>query len=336
MAPALSVVLPMRNAAPFIRDALLSLQAQTFDDYEVLLQDDGSEDGCQHIAADEFARWDERFQLEVGPPLGVVAAANRAAARASTDLLVRMDADDLSTPDRLEKVYAFAQAHPDIAYFGSRIRYFPRENVGPGTAHYESWINGVVTPEEIWRDRFVEYPLPHPSTVVRRTLFDTLGGYRNGFFPEDYDFFLRAAARGTRFGKHPDVLLAWREGAHRTTKRDGRYGLDAFRACKAEHLLPILRRMERPVGIVGAGPDGKAWARVLTERGCPPHCFLDLHPGRIGNEIQGARVHGYEDLPALRGTFFLSAVGQKGARAQVREALHDAGLEEDVEFLCVQ
>ena len=69
MPPALSVVLPVRDAAPFVRDALRSLQSQTFEDYEVLIQDDGSEDGTQHIISDEFARWDERFQLEVGPPL---------------------------------------------------------------------------------------------------------------------------------------------------------------------------------------------------------------------------------------------------------------------------
>ena len=336
MTPALSVVLPVRNARPFLRDALRSLQAQDFEDFEVLLQDDGSDDGSQHIASDEFARWDERFQLEIGPPRGVVAAANRAAARASAPLLVRMDADDISTPDRLGKVHAFAQDHPDIGYFGSRIRYFPRENVGPGTAHYEAWINGLVSPEEIWRDRFVEYPLPHPSTAVRASLFRELGGYRNGFFPEDYDLFLRAAAQGTRFGKLPDVLLEWREGAHRTTRHDGRYGLEAFRALKAEHLLPLLSALGRPVGLVGAGPDGKAWAKALRAQGVSADCFLDVHPGRIGNEIQGLPVFAYDDLSRLRDHFFLVAVGQKGARAEVRAALTAGGLVEEQDFLCVQ
>jgi glycosyltransferase involved in cell wall biosynthesis len=334
--PALSVVLPVRNARPFLRDALRSLQAQDFEDFEVLLQDDGSDDGSQHIASDEFARWDERFLLEIGPPRGVVAAANRAAARASSPLLVRMDADDVSTPDRLGQLHAFAQAHPDIGYFGSRIRYFPRENVGPGTAHYETWINALVTPEEIWRDRFVEYPLPHPSTAVRTALFQALGGYRPGFFPEDYDLFLRAAALGTRFGKIPEVLLEWREGAHRTTRHDGRYGLDQFRALKAEHLVPLLGATGRPVGIVGAGRDGKSWVKALRAQGHEPVCFLDVHPGRIGNEIQGLPVFAYDDLSRLRDHFFLSAVGQKGAREEVRAALLAAGLVEETDFLCVQ
>ena len=334
--PALSVVLPVRDGGRYFREALLSLQRQTLEDFEVLIQDDGSSDGSPHIAADDFARWDERFLLEVGPPRGVAAAANRAAARARSELLVRMDADDLAHPERLEKQLAFAKAHPDIDYFGSRVRYFPREHVGPGAEHYETWINAVVTPEEIWRDRFVEDPLPHPSAVVRRPLFDELGGFRDGDFPEDYDFFLRAAALGTRFGKHPDVLLEWREGEHRTTRHDGRYGLDRFRALKVQHLLPLLAALARPVGIVGAGPDGKSLAKLLAAGGRPIHCFVDVHPGRIGNEIHGARVYAYDDVGALADCYFLVAVGQKGARAQVRAALTESGLTEEADFLCVQ
>lgn len=340
-APALSVVLPVRNGGRFLRAALKSLQAQTHEDFEVLVQDDGSSDGSAHVVADDFARWDERFRLEVGPPRGVVAAANRAAARARSDLLVRMDADDLCHPERLEKMLAFARAQPEVGCFASRVHFFPRENVGPGTVHYETWINSVLTPDEIWRDRFVEYPLPNPSILVRKELFERLAGYREGDFPEDYDFFLRAAAAGTAFAKHPEVLLEWREGEHRTTRHDSRYGLDRFRALKVEHLLPLLARLGRPVGIIGAGPDGKSLAKLLLAAGQPLRCFVDVHPGRIGNEIQGTRVHGYEDLGALAPCYFLAAVGQKGARAQVRAALDAAGLCEtslqgDGDYLCVQ
>jgi len=335
-APALSVVLPVRNGGRYFREALRSLQAQTLEDFEVLVQDDGSTDGSPHVVADDFARWDERFRLEVGPPRGVVAAANRAAQRARSDLLVRMDADDLCRPERLEKLLAFSEAHPEVDYFGSRIRYFPRENVGPGTAHYETWINGIVSSDEIRRERFVEYPLPHPSTAVRKALFERLGGYRDGNFPEDYDLFLRAAAAGTVFGKHPDVLLDWREGEHRTTRHDGRYGLDRFRALKVEHLLPVLDALKRPIGIVGAGRDGKSWAKLLLAADRRVDCFLDVHPGRIGNEIQGVRVRGYDEIDEMRGCFFLAAVGQKGARDEVRAALLAAGLREEGDFLCVQ
>ena len=132
------------------------------------------------------------------------------------------------------------------------------------------------------------------------------------------------------------MLLDWREGEHRTTRHDPRYGLDRFRHCKVQHLVPLLESQGRPVGIVGAGKDGKAWAAALAEAGQPASCFVDVHPGRIGNEIQGLRVHAYDDIPQLAPTFFLAAVGQKGGRAQVRTALVEAGLVELEDFLCVQ
>jgi hypothetical protein len=216
------------------------------------------------------------------------------------------------------------------------VRFFPRDVLGAGMLHYETWLNGLLTHAEIHASRFVEYPLPNPTVAIRRSVFEEVGGYRQGPFPEDYEFFLRAAAAGVRFAKHPAVLVHQREGAHRTTKRDPRYGLDRFHALKVEHLAPALRRRGRAIAIVGAGRDGKRWAKSLRAADLTPRWFVDVHPGRIGSEIQGAQVIAYDDLSKAEGAFFLAAVGRKGARTQVRASLEAAGLVEERDYLCVQ
>jgi len=325
----------VRDAAAYLGETLASLSAQTFADFEVVVHDDGSSDGTLDLLR-EAQRQDDRITYAAGSPEGVAHAANEACRRARGALLVRIDGDDLARPERLERLVELAAEHPEAGFFGSRVRFFPREAVGPGTVHYEAWINSLLTHEEIHAARFVEYPIPNPSVALRREVFEALGGYRHGPFPEDYDFFLRAAASGVVFAKHPEVLLDWREGEHRTTKHDPRYGLDRFHALKVEHLAPWLRRLGRPLAIVGAGRDGKRWARSLREVGLPPRWFVDVHPARIGQEILGARVVGYADLTSLEGAFFLAAVGQKGARAQVRAALEAADLHEERDVLCVQ
>lgn len=334
-APPVSVVLPVRDGARTVGETLRSLAAQTFTEFEIVVVDDGSTDATREIVQ-EHAREDARVRLYEGPAAGVAHAANDAARHARGDWLVRIDADDLARPARLARLRELALAHPEAGLLSSRVRFFPREVLGAGTLHYEAWLNGLLTHAEIHADRFVEYPLPNPTVAIRADVFAALGGYRQGPFPEDYDFFLRAAAAGVGFAKHPDVLLDQRESPHRTTKHDARYGLDRFHALKVEHLAPHLEALGRPLAIVGAGPDGKRWAKSLRAVGLQPAWFVDLHPARIGSEIQGARVIGYEDLEQTRGAFYLSAVGRKGGRAEVRRALTEAGLTEEADFLCVQ
>lgn len=334
-APPVSIVLPVRNGGAYFFEALESLRVQTFEDIEILVQDDGSTDGSIEVARD-FAARDPRFRLQTGTGNGVAHAATVATERAQGELIVRMDADDIARPERVASLLELAAAHPEAGYLGSRARYFPRENVGPGMAAYETWQDGLLTHEQIHRDRYVEYPIPHPTTALRRSVWKLVGGFRDGPFPEDYDHFLRAAAAGVRFAKHPDVLLDWREGAHRTTKNDKRYGLDRFHELKVEHLAPELRALGRPIGIVGAGRDGKRWAKSLRAVDLTPTCFVDVHPGRIGQRIQDVPVIGYDELASVRGAFLLSAVGAAGARAGVRATLTDAGLVELQDFLCVQ
>ncbi len=334
-APPVSVVLPVRDGAAYLAETLRSLGAQTYADFEVVVVDDGSTDDTAAIVR-TCAREDERIRLAAGPAAGVAHAANEAARLACGDLLVRIDGDDLARPERIASLLALADEHPEAGVLASRVRFFPREGLGAGMRHYEAWLNGLLTHADIHASRFVEYPLPNPTVAIRRHVFEQLGGYRQGPFPEDYDFFLRAAAAGVVFAKHPAVLIDQREGDHRTTKRDPRYGLDRFHALKVEYLAPILRGMGRAIAIVGAGPDGKRWAKSLRAADLSPRWFVDVHPGRIGSEIQGARVIAYEDLAEAEGAYVLAAVGRKGAREQVRASLEAAGLLEERDYLCVQ
>ena len=334
-APPVSIVMPVRNGLPFVEEALASIEAQTYGDFEIVVQDDGSTDATPDVL-EAWTKRDARLRFAAGPGRGVAHAANEAMRRARGALLVRMDADDVCRPERVEQLVAFAAAHPDVGYFGSRTRYMPRATLGPGMRRYEGWLDGLLTHEDIHASRFVEYPIPHPSTAVRREVVDAIGGYRQGPFPEDYDWFLRAAAAGVRFGKHPDVLLDWREGDHRSTKRDPRYGLDRFRALKLEHLVPLLTARGRPVALVGAGRDGKAWAHGLQAAGCEVACFVDRRPGRRDQRIAGVPVKGDEVLDERSDLFLLVAIGRDAIRAELRTALTAGGRSEGRDFLCVQ
>src|SRR3954453_1059263 len=100
--PGVSVLIPARDAAATLDEALASIQAQTFTDWEAIVVDDGSVDETPRLL-ERWACRDPRFRIVRNPdPLGIVASLNRALESASAPLIARMDADDISLPRRFE------------------------------------------------------------------------------------------------------------------------------------------------------------------------------------------------------------------------------------------
>lgn len=339
--PSVSILLPARDAASTLEEALASLAAQTHADWECLLVDDGSRDGTRAIARAWAAR-DRRIRLiPFDEPRGIVASLERAAAEARAPRLARQDADDRSHPRRLERALALLEGDPSLGAVACRVRLFPEESLAGGWRAYGEWLNAALTPQEIAREIWVESPLPHPAVVLRREAFAQCGGYREVPWPEDYDLWLRMHLAGWRFAKSPETLYDWRHHARRLTCRDPRYAPAAFLACKLEHLDARLRR--HPLILWGAGREGRRLARALAARGLAPRAFIDIDPRKIGGVRQGHPVFSPAALEAggplsraeLSGSLILVAVGSRGARAIIRSRLAALGRIETEDYLCL-
>lgn len=333
-APDISVLLPVRDGAPYVQEALNSLFAQTFPCFEIIAVDDGSRDSTPAIL-EANASVDARLQGVRQPPTGLVAALERARALARGRYLARMDADDVAEPRRLERQRAFLEAHPAVGACGSLVRSFPRSALRAGARRYERWINALVEPEAIERDIFVECPIPHPTFFARTSVLEAVGGYQDRGWPEDYDLVLRLWARGIRLGKVPDPLLRWRDRPDRLSRVHPAYSPDAFRRCKVHYLVRTLLRGKDGAVVWGAGPVGKAFARALTAAGGRLRAFVELDPRKIGQTIHGAPVIPPREIQRHRDAFFVAAVGQPGAREEIRGALRHAGFVELRDFAAV-
>ena len=172
--------------------------------------------------------------------------------------------------------------------------------------------------------------------MIRREVFDQIGGYREVPWAEDYDFWLRLIESGARIGKVDEQLLDWIDSDSRLTRTDEHYSQTSFLQAKAHFLarLPIVR--ERGVAICGAGPIGKRLGRLLRAEGVEIHAFFDISERRIGNEIGGVRILGNDAHPLAGRPVLLGAVGLRGARQRVRDvvlALDDYA--EGRDFFCV-
>ena len=318
MNPLVSVVLPVHNGGIFLSQAVDSILSQTFENFELLLIDDRSTDAA--IAA--LDKSDPRLRIYQSRGRGVVDAFNTGFALGLGEFIARMDADDISLPDRFRCQLGYLENHPSIDISGCSVEMFSERGIQGGLERYQNWLNSVREPEQVHQQIFIESPLPNPGLLFRQAALKQLGGYRNNGWPEDYDLLLRADAANMQMGKPEPVLLRWREHENRLTHTDPLYKRQKFMQAKS-HFLVHHRLQGRPVIIWGAGPTGRLMFDLLTTEGGKIEGFIEVHPRRIGGQKRGLPVWPIDKVDSLGNSMLLVAVGAAGAREEIGTYLHE-------------
>jgi GT2 family glycosyltransferase len=205
-APTLSVVMTVYNTERYVAEAVESVLAQTFRDFEFVIVDDGSTDGSTTILND-YAKRDARIRLTSRPNTGIVAAANEGIGVARGKYLARMDSDDVCVPHRFETQVRYLDEHPECVLVGSRVTV-----VDPyGSPVFDS--GQKLTHEEIDAELLTSgggWAVVQPSAMMRTDAVRKVGGYRGRHnVSEDQDLFLRLAEVG-RVANLPERLLRYR------------------------------------------------------------------------------------------------------------------------------
>ena len=203
--PLVSVIMPAYNVEPYIGAAIESALEQTFDDYEILIVDDGSTDRTASIAAAYGAR-SERIRLITQANRGLSAARNAALRAARGAFLALLDGDDIWDPGFLEQQMAVFRAAA-----GSIHR--DRQRICLG-----SWRDGQpaqpypdVRPEPTLLTVLEDEQAIFVMSVFRRSVYEGIGGFDEALRTnEDYDYWIRAAAAGFVFARNDQPLGRYR------------------------------------------------------------------------------------------------------------------------------
>ena len=200
--PTVSVVMSVHNGEAYLAPAIESILAQTYRDFELVVIDDGSSDTTPEIIHQYTS--DARVRVITQENAGLVAALNRGVSAARSELLARMDADDLSLPERLERQVAFLDAHPEVALVGSCYRTIDEkgraltEFIAPSLNH------------DLCRKLYICNPFPHGGIMMRRVAFERAGRYRACYTTtEDYDLWRRMVGRA-HIANLPQILYVYR------------------------------------------------------------------------------------------------------------------------------
>lgn len=187
--PKVSVVMASRKPNPaMLKEAMVSILGQTYEDFELIIVDDGSDSPIEPIV--ERLSKDTRIRIYRIEPSGLGAALNYGISKAEGDYIARLDDDDMMLPSRLEKQVAFLERHFDVSCVGTWFydkvgsKYYPHRKF---PLDHDDIIKGLLA---------CRFQLAHTSVMFRKSAWQAIGGYRVAGGGQDLDLFLQLGTVG--------------------------------------------------------------------------------------------------------------------------------------------
>lgn len=230
MSPKVTVLMPVYNGAPYLKEAIESILSQTFKDFEFIIIDDGSTDNSYEIARSYL---DQRIKLYKNEfNLRVAETLNKGIKLAQGEYIARMDADDVSLPNRLARQVNFLDSHPDITIVGSWVKVI-------GDTHEYVW-KYESNPEKLKTKMFFNCSVAHPTIMMRKKAMLDNNLWYNNMGVEDFDLWARACEK-IKMSNINKVFLHYRINTNQSSGT-----LSAFHA---EGLNEVLTQQIKKLGI---------------------------------------------------------------------------------------
>ena len=304
--PAISVLMSVYNGELFLAQAVESILAQDFTDFEFIIINDGSQDSSSDMLH-RYAQEDSRICLHEQDNKGLVAALNKGLKLAQAPLIARMDADDIALPDRLGVQKAHMDANLDTGVLGSAVMIIDSQSEAVKPMSYPQ--GGEMLDHYL---KNLGSPLAHPAVMMRREIALQVGGYREAFkHAEDYDLWLRMQ-KVTNIENLPGILLHYRQHDQKVSVQ---HSYDQARAsllaryinCRDLNLKALadfdalrasLSHSERNK-IDWEVLDVMAGSYLLTPRAINFSDFEQKQPAKIGPESQAVAVRVFCKLSCI-------------------------------------
>jgi len=211
--PLVSVVMPVYNAEKYLAEAIESILNQTYKNFEFIIVDDGSKDKSLEIIK-EYAKKDKRIiYFRNKNNLKICKTLNKGIKAARGKYIARMDADDISLPNRFEEQVKFLEKNLKVGVVGSWIEIFNEDNNRNFIRKYP------VRDEELRKKIFFYSPFAHPSVIIRKKALKTVNPYNEKYvLAEDLELWFRVGER-YEFANIPHTLLRYRDHKESETNK---------------------------------------------------------------------------------------------------------------------
>lgn len=252
MEPKISVLMGIYNCADTLSESLDSLLNQTYQNFVIIMCDDGSKDNTYEVARNYVDRYPEKFiLLKNEKNMGLTYTLNKCLDKAETKYVARQDGDDISYPDRFQKEYDFLEIHSEYSFVSCAMDYADEQGI---------WNTGTVINEPEMKNFIFGSPFCHAPSMTRTEVLKSINGYRdidNTRGVEDYDLWFRLYAAGYRGYNLSEALYQMFDGrdaqSRRTFKRrqnEAWVMYNGFKDCKVNPLFRLFALKPIIVGLL--------------------------------------------------------------------------------------
>lgn len=277
----ISIILPFRNAAPWILDCLHSIQAQAFSQWELIAINDHSTDQTEALI---ISLRDSRIQIVSNEGQGIVDALVTGFGHCTGVCITRMDADDEMPADRLARMWEALEEAPPKTLVTGLVQYFPKGEISEGYQKYQEWLNDINLTGQQWANVYRECVIASPNWMMRTVELREIGGFAGLTYPEDYDLVFRWYRHGFRIAVVPETTLLWREHPQRTSRTSVHYAQEAFFHLKMNQFIQN-EYLGGPLVIWGKNEKSRLTTQILSAHGVTP-LLLDLENYREITRLQ--------------------------------------------------
>ncbi|MCR9173922.1 MAG: glycosyltransferase [bacterium] len=246
----ISILLPYRNAAPWMEETIRSIQNQHHENWELIAVDDYSSDETTTLIQGFN---DPRIRVKKNAGEGIIPALQTALNQATGDYITRMDADDRMPEDKLEVLLKHAKQERCVVT--GKVQYFSESEVSEGYRKYENWLNERIEQNDHYDHIYRECVIASPNWLVPTKFLREDLIFEQLQYPEDYDMTFLWKKYGYQIIPVNQVTHHWREHPGRTSRNSEVYDQPSFFQLK----LDWFQRNEngKTLGVFGAGPKGK-------------------------------------------------------------------------------
>ncbi|MBL1279838.1 MAG: glycosyltransferase [Fluviicola sp.] len=338
----ISIILPVKDTAKYLKTCVDSILAQTYENWELLAVDDASSDACYSILQN-YAQKDERIKALQNPNPRLLNALRFGYAHSSGELIHRMDSDDVMPKDKLEMMVAGFEnlnRHENLnqqttnhnVLITGATEYFSDEGpIGDGFKRYDKWLMELAKKQSYREEVYKECVIPSNCWLVHRDDFDRIGAFSPDTFPEDYDLCFRFIAGGLKIIGLPKVLHHWRDRSDRISRNWEVYKDNRFFELKVHYFFKMDRDKSRPLVLWGAGKNGKDLAKLVLKENKDLHWVCD-NEKKIGKDIYEVRMQHFSSLSELNSPQIIIAVASPEGQVEISRELARMNFEKGVDY----
>ncbi len=280
----ISILIPVKNAAPFLSECFISILSQTETNWEAIFVDDHSTDESLAILQAVSKRFPQ-IQVYSSDGQGIVPALQTAYSHASGTMITRMDADDVMPNHKLELLKNHLESLGLGHVATGKVKYFSQEELGDGYIRYQNWLNELAENNHHYQDLYKECVVPSAGFMIYRSDMDKIGAFEQPIYPEDYDLVFRFYQYGLKVSAVKEVVHHWRDHAARTSRNVAMYSGHFF-DLKVPYFLALDYDASKQLVLIGAGKKGKLLAQKLINKQIP-FSWLTNNTNKIGKDIYG-------------------------------------------------